>query len=454
MNDDSALCRAHTAAHANETWRTPAGVLAHPYLVPAGPYEQLWDWDSVFLGAATLPWGSRRYLEGSMSNFFAATNLSDGTVTGCLTRTLPTICSSDPTTQHDALAHAKPILIQGAWLAASAPGGDPVSFERFAPAMEALLSFWDRPPRRDPASGLRVWHDQLESGADNCVLSRCPSARSSCWSASQALTLASPDVMSLLVREHTAAALFADAWADAAADGAATATATATTKAATATATATATRHRATAVRHRAAAEELRRTLNARLWRADLGFHAARNTSNASRGGGWIEAKTYAIATPLWAGAVNASQAAAIATALSAPDMLSSVGLRSTSADDARYSNADAIVPYSNWRGPMWVNVNALACYGLADYGYTRLALDIATRVVGALAADLRSGGTWHEAYSTAANGGGGAPLAAAGFLSWDTLSAELVSNLRDGVNPLKLAPRRSASRSPVERVV
>lgn len=434
MDDDSALCRAHTAAHTNETWRAPAGVLAHPYLVPAGPYEQLWDWDSVFLGTATLPWGSRRYLEGSMANFFAATNLSDGTVTGCLTRTLPTICSSDPTTQHDALAHAKPILIQGAWLAASAPGGDPAAFERFAPAMEALLSFWDRPPRRDPTSGLRVWHDQLESGADNCVLSRCPSARSSCWSASQALTLASPDVMSLLVREHTAAALFADAWAGAWAGGADGTSPKATVMVA---------RHRATAVRHRAAAENLSSTLNARLWRTDLGFHAAWNTSSRT----WIEAKTFAIATPLWAGAVNASQAAAIAKALSAPDMLSPVGLRSTGADDPRYSNADIIVPYSNWRGPMWVNVNALACYGLANYGYRQLALDIARRVVGALAADLRSGGTWHEAYSTAK---GGAPLAAAGFLSWDTLSATLVANLRSGINPLKLAPipRRSA---PVE---
>jgi len=46
----------------------------------------------------------------------------------------------------------------------------------------------------------------MESGADNGVLSRCPSARLGCWSAAQALTLASADAMALLVREHTAAA--------------------------------------------------------------------------------------------------------------------------------------------------------------------------------------------------------------------------------------------------------
>ena len=123
-------------------------MLEYPYLVPAGPYEQCWDWDSVFLGTATLTWGGGAYLAGSMKNFFAATNLSSGAVTGCLTKTLPTVCSSS-SSFHDALVHAKPILIQGAWLAASAADGDPASFEEFAPKMEALLEFWHRGRRTD-----------------------------------------------------------------------------------------------------------------------------------------------------------------------------------------------------------------------------------------------------------------------------------------------------------------
>ena len=101
------------------------------------------------------------------------------------------------------------------------------------------------------------------------------------------------------------------------------------------------------------------------------------------------------------------------------------------------------IVPYSNWRGPMWANANALACYGLAEYGQRELAIEIATRVVRALAADLRRSGVWHEAYSTA----DGRALAAPGFLSWDTLSAELLSNLQRGINPLKLLPRSEPRR-------
>eukprot|EP00927_Polykrikos_kofoidii_P039958 TRINITY_DN34247_c0_g2_i1.p1 TRINITY_DN34247_c0_g2~~TRINITY_DN34247_c0_g2_i1.p1 ORF type:complete len:444 (-),score=56.21 TRINITY_DN34247_c0_g2_i1:108-1439(-) len=416
---DEIICRDFTAAHTNETWREPGGVLPFPYLVPAGPYEQEWDWDALFLGVATLPWGSQPYFEGSMMNFLAATNLTDGSVTGCLTRELPTVCSSDPT-MTDSLVHAKPLIVQGAWLSAVADGGDPWVFRRFAPAMRALLAYWDQTPRVDAATGLRVWHDQMESGADNLVLSQCPNARSAeCWTEAQAFTLASPDLMVFLQREHSAFALFLDSWAsESHRRGEASA----------------AEAYSSEAQLYRANAQNLKRILNEQLWREDLGFHAAFNVSSRR----YIESRTYQIALPLWAGLVNRSQAAAITATLRASDMLSQWGLRSVSSADSRYSNADVIVPYSNWRGPMWVNANALACYGLADYGETDLALDIAHRVLRTLADDLRESGQWHEAYST----DDGSALAAPGFLSWNTLSANLASNLNEARNPLRLAPQ------------
>ena len=47
----------------------------------------------------------------------AATNASTGEVPGCLAPTLPAVCSSDANaTAGASLAHAKPVLIQGAWL--------------------------------------------------------------------------------------------------------------------------------------------------------------------------------------------------------------------------------------------------------------------------------------------------------------------------------------------------
>merc|ERR1712118_173526 len=82
----------------------------------------------------------------------------------------------------------------------------------YAPQMRALLDYWDREPRKDPLTELRVWHDQMETGADNNVLSQCPNARSDCWTDSQAFTLASPDLMVYLQREHLAYALFCEFW--------------------------------------------------------------------------------------------------------------------------------------------------------------------------------------------------------------------------------------------------
>jgi glycogen debranching enzyme len=52
----------------------------------------------------------------------------------------------------------------------------------------------------------------------------------------------------------------------------------------------------------------------------------------------------YVIAFPLWAGLVNATQASAIAATLRSDDMLSEVGLRSTSSSDPRYQNSYALL--------------------------------------------------------------------------------------------------------------
>ena len=84
------------------TFREPSGYLQYKYLVPAGPYDQLWDWDSMFLGIATLGEGSAPYLVGSMMNFLSHTDVKDGEVSGCLT----------PSGGTPTVYHAKPIVIQ------------------------------------------------------------------------------------------------------------------------------------------------------------------------------------------------------------------------------------------------------------------------------------------------------------------------------------------------------
>ena len=153
-----------------------------------------------------------------------------------------------------------------------------------------------------------------------------------------------------------------------------------------------------------------------------------------------ITARTYLMGMPLWGGAAPAAHAAKIVANLQRADMMSEWGVRSTSSDDPRYSNANIIVPYSNWRGPVWINVNAILVYGMVSKSYAGTAeadaaLPLARRVVAALADDLRNDSTWHECLSSAT----GAGLAAPGFLSWDTLGASLLADAAAKRDPFEL---------------
>ena len=86
----------------------------------------------------------------------------------------------------------------------------------------------------------------------------------------------------------------------------------------------------------------------------------------------------------------------------------------------------------------MWINVNVILCVTMARLGYTSQAKLISDRLVHLLAQDLRTTGTWHEAYSSA----DGSSLAAPGFLSWNTLGARCVAGVRaHGRRAVTLAP-------------
>lgn len=406
--NDTDIVFQHVASNINQTFREPAGVLEYKYLVPSGPYQSAWDWDSLFLGVASIPFGGLPYFSGTFMNFLAATNLTDGFVPGGLA----------PTGNPGVLYHAKPVIIQGAWLAARA-GGSYAVWKAFAPQMESLLAYWER--RVDAASGLPVWHDQLETGADNLVYSLCPSKFSPCWvEAADAFTLAAPDAVVFLAREHVAYANFLQAWA--AADGAAAAS-----------------DGGALARSHRERAVRLQDALNAHLWHWSdatntTGHYVAFNTSTRAQ----IVRRTYQAAWPLW-GNMTATRAQALAAsaAVLQPDLLSPYGLRSTSSADPLYSNDNIINPYSEWRGPIWINVNVVLAHSLRTAGRATEAAAIADAIVAVLANDLVVNNVgWHECYSSE----DGSALAAPGFLSWNTMAATIQRDLAMGVDPYDLA--------------
>ena len=395
----------------------PAGVLRFPYICPGGFYSQLWCWDALFAGIGVLPFGGARYLLGSMENFLDHTSAS-GEVPGCLTPAGPSAT----------LAHAKPVVIQGALLGARALGQRALrALRQHQPAMEALLGFWER-ERRDAATGLYAWHDQMESGADDLPYAEVPSAHTPEWSAERhARAFSAPDVMVFLHREHVAYAVLLEAWAaeeEEEGGGAGAAEAAAL---------------RSRAAAHRAKAGELARATDQRLWHA----------SDASGGGGYycalnlrtgqaIPARTYQLAWPLWERAFgSAAQRSAAVAALLQPDMRAACGVRSTSSAHLRYELKDAIVPYSIWRGPVWINVNCVLCYALARSGAAAAAEALAEDLLRALARDLQVSGAWHECYHPDS----GAPLSSAskGFLSWTVMAAGLLQNLQQGTDPTQI---------------
>ena len=124
------------------------------------------------MGVAMFEFGSAPYLAGAMANFLDHTDIQTGEVQGCLL----------PSGSTGTIFHAKPVVIQGAWLS-SKQNNVNINFQMFSKEMKALLNYWSSEIRTDSTTGLPKWYNQLESGQDNLVLSTCASNRSTCWNA-------------------------------------------------------------------------------------------------------------------------------------------------------------------------------------------------------------------------------------------------------------------------------
>jgi len=393
-----------------------------------------------------------------MSNFLSKVNLSTGEVKGCLT----------PEGDTPTLYHAKPILIQGSFLAAKYDNGNFLYFQQFQQQMVALLKYWDNSTTRVDRTGLHRWHDQLETGADNLVFSVCPSQYSPCWSETlDAFTLSSPDLELFIAREHLAYAAFLQKWAAAEEeeneekkkrmmqkwtaeneekkmmmmqkwtaeeeeDDDKKKTMKKMMKK-----TKKKMMQKNEIAYHKMRAKEISDTVDSLMftWIDDAqtrGYYGAFNTSTQSQ----ITNRVYQAAWPLWSGGTNNVTLIQLAAReLFRSDLWSSFGVRSVSSGDPRYNNDNIINPYSNWRGPIWINVNAVLAHALNAQGFTAQAQDLSARVVHTLADDLRATGTWHESYSSETGEG----LAAPGFLSWNTLGATLIQDINDGFDPFAI---------------
>ena len=138
--------------------RPAEGYLKHDYLIPAGFYKQMWDWDGFFIGCylASHKKEDAKYLKGWVLNFVNGVD-KDGYVAGCMTTKGPR-----PIFGKFAM---KPFLSQGAWFA-SVYGG---SYSWIAPVYEKLKKVLDYREKTqfDKKYGLFFWDIAIQSGADN-----------------------------------------------------------------------------------------------------------------------------------------------------------------------------------------------------------------------------------------------------------------------------------------------
>jgi len=360
-------------------------VIAHPYLTPGGYYQDMWDWDGYFIGAhwANQDTADAKYLRDWVLGFAAAAD-ADGYVAGC-------ISPKGPRALFGKFA-MKPFLAQGALLAA-VQLNDYSWLRAVWPAMQRIEAYRRR-TQYDAHWKLWFWDNAMQSGADDSAsLTNDPSDRSA---------ILAVDASVWAMREDEAMASLARRLG-----------------------------YAADARRYRDDAETTRSAILASLWEPKAGVFLNRRRDT----GAWVRALSWSNFVPLAEGLLPQAEGERMIREhlLNPEEMRSPYGFRSLAANDPAYNNDAIINPYSNWRGPIWINANYLDWIALRRYGFSKDAHWLAVTLAGALDRDIARWGSMHEDYN-AETGEGLAPTPAqspngvfAGFVGWNLLAEDML---------------------------
>ncbi len=353
-----------------------AGILKYPYLVPAGPYFQLFDWDMYFMSVALSYDGVSRPVEDSVRDFLEFVNEAADSP-GYAPRE---IAADRPWALPE---QCKPFLAQAAARAALT-SGQWEWIRPLYPKLRATVGFWED-ARRAP-DGLFVWYNGVESGTDNSpAVEDVP-----------ALTTEGVDLQVYLYREYLALARIGRELKEPDADRL-----------------------------YSKKAEDLKALMLRKMWSAHDGMFYNLN----ARTGRPIKVKTWTSFTPLWARMVPAEQAQRMIDdhLLSAREFWSAHGVRTLSADERAYRPKDGY-----WRGPVWVVSNYIVMRGLLNYGYNAQARVLAQETVDLLVDDFKKSGGMNECYDPDT----GAPTAGGHFVSWNLLAEHMRLEAQTGADP------------------
>ncbi|MGG1554220.1 MGH1-like glycoside hydrolase domain-containing protein [Paenibacillus ferrarius] len=366
----------------NEKWRNhvrePIGNLKFPFIVPGSVYDQLWDWDSFFIGCA-LPDEGLEFAKGSVLNL--VTNINEQ---GCP----PKLVQGTGKLQ---FGHPYPIHAQFAYIVAKRMG----DFSWIEQIWDNLMKIVRWYEQETMVENRFVWVAQ--SGIDNN-----PSVYGRTKKTSAGIDLACWHYREYKAYEKLSSVL-----------------------------------NKNEENRFREKAECLKNQIQTDFWDVmdDFFYNIDCSVNNRVcsmqevKWNSYLKFRNWASLFPMWAKAASDEQVKILRQVIMSPDeFLSCCGIRSHSAIEPVYNNVPMGNP-SNWQGPVWGLSTFVTGYALAKYGYKEDAIEVCSRLIRTYAADILKNGCVHEFY----HGDTGQPLIKPGFMSWNLLALHVLENINEG---------------------
>lgn len=386
--------------------REPIGLLKHPFIVPGSVYQDsLWDWDSWLANVAISQLVAdspkldknllSKYEKGSILNFLEATD-DDGWMPICIS--VGGFGEIFEKKGDGSLANMhKPVIAQHAAFIVKAHNNDAEWLRPLIGKLEAFLGAYER-NFKHAKTGLFYWKNDLAIGVDNdpSVYFRPPNSCGSIY------------LNCLMVKEMLAMGYIAEMLG----------TGTATT--------------------WRRKADALKAAINEHCWderdgsyySVDLNLLPNENIKglheNLPRD--WdcliMRIDAWSNFMALWAGVASTEQAARVVLhARNTHTFNAPYGIRTLSKMEKMY-NLKASGNPSNWLGPIWGITNYMVFRGLADYGYTEDAAEIAIKSINLFGRDYEQFGSLHEYY----NPDTGEAILNANFQNWNLLVLNMIA--------------------------
>jgi len=137
---------------------------------------------------------------------------------------------------------------------------------------------------------------------------------------------------------------------------------------------------------------------------------------------------TWAGMMALWANVASKEQAdKCVKRYLNKEGLYSNFGIRSLAKNEKMYAEVDTCNP-SCWLGPVWVNANYFTYIGLRNYGYRKLAKEMAIKTINMLGKSLKEDGGFYEYYDS--NTGKG--IRGVGMHGWNFLVSLMIDDLEN----------------------